>query len=90
MWLLYLQSRDLTTPPSKLFGLTAGSYEAYCFDQAVWYFGTQVTHRVEKVGHKPYKGEATAKAAQERELKKILGDGDAKQQFADPAMLFGA
>lgn len=89
MWLLYLQSRDQATLPSILFGLTPGSYEAYCFDQAVWYFGSQVSHRVEKAGRKPAKGEQQAHAAQERELKKILGGDNAKQVFADPALLFG-
>jgi hypothetical protein len=88
MWLLFLQAKDLSTQPSKIIGLTKGSYEAYCFDQAVWYFGSQVTHRVEKVGHKPAKGEASTRAAQERELKKILEGEQAKQVYADPAALF--
>lgn len=88
MWLLYLQSRDLATLPSVFLGLTPGSYEAYCFDQAVWYFGSQVSHRVEKAGRKPVKGEASQQAAQERELKKILDGDSAKQVYADPALLF--
>lgn len=88
MWLLYLQSRDQSTLPSILLGLTPGSYEAYCFDQAVWYFGSQVSHKVEEAGRKPVKGEQQQKAAQERELKKILGGANAKQTYADPALLF--
>lgn len=89
MWLLYLQSKDLAQLPSLILGLTPGSYEAYCFDQAVWYFGSQVQHKVEKVGHKPVKGEAQQRAAQERELKKILDGKDAPKVYADPAALFG-
>jgi hypothetical protein len=89
MWLLFLQSRDLATPPSTILGLTPGSYEAFCFDQAVWYFGSQVISRVEKAGHKPIKGEAQTRAAQERELKKILDGDAAKRVYADPAALFG-
>jgi hypothetical protein len=69
-------------------GLTPGSYEAYCFDQAVWYFGSQVSARVEKAGRKPIKGEAQQRAAQERELKKILEGDNAKRVYADPAALF--
>jgi hypothetical protein len=69
-------------------GLTTGSYEAYCFDQAVWYFGNHVMNRVEQAGRKPLKGEAQTKAAQERELKKILEGDGAKRVYADPAALF--
>jgi hypothetical protein len=48
-----------------------------------------VQHKVEKVGHKPVKGEAQQRAAQERELKKILDGKDAPKVYADPAALFG-
>jgi len=89
MWMLYLQSKDLAVLPSSLLGLTTGSYEAYCFDQAVWYFGTQVSYRVENAGRKPIKGEAAQRAAQERELKKILEGESATRVYSDPAALFG-
>lgn len=73
--------------PSQVLGLTIGSYEAYCLDQAVWYFGTSVNSELEKVGRKKAKGESTSEAARKRVLAKYLGD-DAGPQYADPAALF--
>lgn len=70
-------------------GLTPGSYEAFCLDQAVWYLGESITNRVENVGRKKQRGEAGQQAARERELKMILEGKDAKAVFADPALLFG-
>ena len=77
-------------PPSLILGLTPGSYEAYCLDQAVWYFGSQLTSMVEaagRTGRKP-KGQASAEAAQKRVLTQVLEGYDAPQQFADPAAFF--
>lgn len=70
-------------------GLTRGSYEAFCFDQAIWYLGTSITGRLEKIGRKKQRGEAGIEAARERELKLILEGKDAKGAFADPALMFG-
>ena len=77
-------------PPSVRFGLVAGSYEAYCLDEAVWYLGTYITQEIDKVGHKPQKGEAAAVAAKKRKLDQLLSDSSKpqKQQFADPAAFF--
>lgn len=82
-------------PPSLLLGLTSGSYEAYCLDEAVWYFGTIVENELEKAGQpkKKSKGVAEAEAARKRLLAKYFDNGDKKslpnQGFADPAALFG-
>lgn len=73
-----------------MLGLTSGSYEAYCLDQAVWYLGTQTTHRLEKIGRKKQKGEAAIEAARKRELDKILGVESGASGFADPAALFNS
>lgn len=80
--------------PSSLLGLTQGSYEAYCFDEAIWYFGTIVTNELEKAEagtRKKVKGANKAQAARESALKKFLdekGDGTTGR-FADPAAFFG-
>lgn len=89
MWLLYLQARDQRNPPSNLIGLTAGSYEAFCLDQAVWYLGTRIQTQLENVGRKKDRKQAANEAARERLMKKILGQEDSgKSGFADPAALF--
>ena len=88
MWLLYQQAKDLQQAPSQCLGLTQGSYEAFCLDQAVWYLGSTIQNRLEMVGHKPAKGEASANQARQRELKKILEGDNAKAVYADPAALF--
>lgn len=75
--------------PAAQMGLTSGSYEAYCLNQACWYLGISITAELDKVGHKRQKGEASNEAGRKRVLNKYLGDPDAKQQYADPSALFG-
>lgn len=73
-----------------MMGLTPGSYEAWCFDEAVWYFGSVITSELEKVGRpkgKGAKGQASAEAQRTRVLNKYLGNA-APVKFADPAALF--
>ena len=74
--------------PSSLLGLTPGSYEAYCFDQAVWYFGSFIEAEVEKAGHKRQKGEAALISARKRVMNKYVEGESGKGQYADPAALF--
>lgn len=78
-------------PPSSLLGLTPGSLEAYCFDEAVWYFGTVVTNELDEASQpKKSKGSSKAQAARQRVLDKYLkgsGAKDAKGQYADPMAL---
>lgn len=71
-----------------MMGLTPGSYEAYCFDQAVWFFGITVEGELEKAGRKPQKGEGALISARTGVLKKYLGSSDVGPQFADPAAMF--
>lgn len=74
-----------------MIGLTEGSYEAYCYDQAAWHLVTSVRNKVEKIGQKKAKGQASQEAAQTKRLKKLLGleETATPGQFADPAALFG-
>ena len=79
----------MTTPPSQLLGLTPGSYEAYCLDEAVIFFGMKVDHMLETAGHRPGKEEKKAQAAREQVISKIFGnDNDRGSGFADPALMF--
>lgn len=75
--------------PSLILGLTQGSYEAFCLDQATWYFGTTIQSELDKVGQKRQKGQASNEAARKRLIEKYLGTENQKNQFADPAVLFG-
>lgn len=75
--------------PSQLLGLSPDSYEAYCFDEAVWYFGSTVSAELEKAGQKKSKGQGKTESARKRVLLKYLG-GKAEQQYADPAAFFEA
>lgn len=77
--------------PSSLMGVEQGSYEAYCLDEAVIYFGMTVQNDLEKVGHKPSKEERKAEAARKRYLEKLLSDDEKEKGsgFADPASMFG-
>lgn len=86
--MLWLQAQSLRTQPSKILGLTEGSYEAYCLDQAVWYFGSQVQHDLEQAGQKRAKGQSKTEAARKNMLDKYLGKKPAGSGFADPAAFF--
>lgn len=88
VWSLWLQSQALGNQPSDMLGLVAGSYEAFCLDQAVWYAGSTIQNELEKVGHKRQKGEGSMISARRRLLGKFLGEDTAKQQFADPSAMF--
>jgi hypothetical protein len=72
-----------------MMGLTTGSYEAYCLDQAVWYLGTTISQELDKVGQKKDRKTVANEAARQRRLTMILdGKDNAKGQFADPAAFF--
>lgn len=89
VWLLWHKAKALSTPPSELIGLPRGSYEAYCLDEAVIYFGSQLESLLDNAGHKPSKEERRAKAAREAILNKIFAEDDDKGSgFADPALMF--
>lgn len=92
MWMLWQESQALRVTPSQILGLTLGSYEAYCFDQAVWYFGITVSAEVEKAGQKKQKGEAAMIAARQKVLKRYLDPGakQAASSYSDPSALFSS
>lgn len=67
-----------------------GSYEAYCLDEAIWYFGTIVMSELDKAGQKKVKGQARTEAARKRVLDKyVMPKTTKKSGFADPAAFFG-
>lgn len=76
--------------PSCVLGLTPGSYEAYCLDEAVWYFGTTVQAEVDKAGQKKAKGQAATEAARKKILERFVGSEKKGSGFADPATFFDA
>lgn len=73
-----------------MMGLKRGSYEAYCFDQAVWYLGVTIQNEIDQAGQKKDSKQAAIEAARQRVLKKFLDGHEAKGQYADPAALFTA
>lgn len=76
--------------PSAMLGLKSDSYEAYCLDEAVIYFGLQLEAALDKAGHKPSKQDRKVTAARTRVLDLVLGTADPKKGtgFADPAAMF--
>jgi len=89
-WLLWAKSKAFGRLPSEVLGIAEpGSYEAYCLDEAVFYFGTTLERMLEESGHRSSKEEKKAQMAQERILDRVMGrDKDTKGKFADPAVLF--
>lgn len=81
----------MSVTPSLIMGLTQGSYEAYCLDQAAWYLGSTIENELSKVGHKRTKAETANEASRTRILAKYFGEEVAgKPKFADPAALFSS
>jgi hypothetical protein len=89
--LLWLKAQAVGVRPSNLLGLKENTYEAYCLDEAVIYFGMTLQNRLEQAGHKPSKEERKAEAARKRILDQVLSEEDEKKGsgFADPAAMFG-
>lgn len=72
-----------------MLGLPSDSYEAYCLDEAVIYFGVSLQNRLEDAGHKPTKHERRAEAARQGILDEVFGKREkGKTGFADPATMF--
>lgn len=71
-----------------LLGLDPSSYQGYCLDEAVTFFGLQLENMLQEAGHKPSKEERRAQAARDALLKKIFEDGEKGTGFADPAVMF--
>src|SRR5690606_18274428 len=88
IWLLWQQSQGLGVQPSVILGLTQGSYEAYCLDQAIWYFGSTIQNDLSNAGHKKSKREGQIEAARKKVLHKYLGGDQFAPRYADPAALF--
>ena len=79
----------MRTRPSKFLNIR-NTYVAYCFDQAVIFFGMQFEAMLEEAGHKPSKEERKAKAARDAVVQKMFSDeAQAGSGFADPAAMFG-
>lgn len=91
VWLLWQKAQAVHVRPSDILGLTPDSYEAYCLDEAVIFFGITVEGKLDQAGHRPSKEERKAKAARERVLDKLFNADDDKKPsgFADPAAMFG-
>lgn len=65
------------------------NYVAYCFDEAVVFFGLQLESMLDEAGQKPDKESKRVEAAQTRILNRIFGDEKAGSGYADPAAMFG-
>lgn len=72
-----------------MIGLEGHTYEAYCLDEAVVFFGMSLENMLEEAGEKPGKAERKAKAARDKLLDKVFGNEEVKSSgFADPAVMF--
>lgn len=75
LWQLY-SKKEWGNRPSAFLGLDATSYEAYCFDEAVDYFGREVEAAMHAVKGK---NERVNAGRRENVLRKFLG---LEQRFA--------
>jgi hypothetical protein len=73
-----------------MLGMIPHSYEAYCLDEAVIFFGLSLESMLEEAGNKPGKEEKKAKSAREALLNKIFSSKEQAKTsgYADPASMF--
>jgi hypothetical protein len=90
MWHLYQQAKTWGVLPSDLLGLERGSYQAYCFNQVVFFYGSAVMAEVEGIPWGKNDKPETMAAKRERALRKMLSleTGDQAGRFRDPASKF--
>jgi hypothetical protein len=77
--------------PSELVAIPLSDYEAYCFDEAVVFFGLQLENMLDEASEigKPSKEQAQAERARQAVLDRIFGPSTARGSgFADPAAMF--
>lgn len=87
--MLWQKSKAVGARPSEFLGLRRGSYEAYCLDEAVIFFGLRLEHMLDEAGSgKPGKEERRAKTAREGVMNKVFGETKKQTGFADPAVMF--
>lgn len=79
-------AKEFQARPSELYGIH-DDYDAFCFDRAVYTFGTYVESEVEKAGEQGKTKDQRKKNA-EAKLKALLS-GKKEKQYADPAAMFG-
>lgn len=89
LWSLWQKSKAVSTRPSQFLGLAPDTYEAYCFDEAVIFFGLLLESELEEAAEgKKNKHQRRAEAAQQRVLKRVFGDEKKGSGYADPALMF--
>lgn len=89
VWLLWQKSKATASRPSEFLWLDPGSYEAYCLDEAVIYFGLTLENMLESAGQKPGKEERRAEMARKHILDRVFGGEEKKGTgYADPALMF--
>ena len=90
MWHLFEQAKTWGQQPSELLGLEPGSYQAFCFNQVVFLYGSAVTAEVEGIPWGKNDTSEKMAAKRERALRKMLSleTGDQTGQFRDPASKF--
>ncbi len=69
------------TTPSQLLSLT-DPWESYCFNRAVYHFGTELEAEMDKVKDK---NENRAQRKREQILRKWIPEAAPARQFRDPA-----
>lgn len=86
--MLWQKCKAVGARPSDLIGLEPNSYEAFCLDEAVIYFGLALEFKLEEVGHKPSKEERRTQALREDILNRVFKRKASTSGFADPAAMF--
>lgn len=87
MWEAFQAAKQWSKRPSEIYGI-GSEYEAWCFDNAVSFFGNHIENELGKI---KAKSDAARQRLKEARLKVLLTEpGETpKKAFADPAAWFG-
>jgi hypothetical protein len=89
--MLWQKCRALRKRPSELVSIGMSEYVAYCFDEAVVFFGLQLENMLEEASEtgKPSKEQQQAERARQQVLDSVFGPSKtAGSGYADPAAMF--
>lgn len=89
--MLWQKCRALRKRPSELVNIPMSSYVAYCFDEAVVYFGLQLENMLDEASEtgRPSKEQQQAERARKQVLDAVFGPSKSGGSgYADPAVMF--
>ena len=82
LWQTYRQAREFGSKPSEIVGLTAGSWEAFCFDEACFMWGRHVESTLRDATKKA-KNENQAQTRAMMVMKRLMAEPEEEEEAGE-------